>query len=55
MSRDDLDGLAADDTSDAAPTRDLCLRCRRPRAVCWCAAIVPVASRTRVVFLQHPR
>lgn len=23
--------------------------------MCWCAAIVPVASRTRVVFLQHPR
>jgi DTW domain-containing protein YfiP len=36
-------------------TRDLCLRCRRPRAVCWCAALVPVDSRTRVVFLQHPR
>lgn len=36
-------------------TRDLCLRCRRPRAVCWCADLVPIPSDTRVVFLQHPR
>ncbi|MCY1060017.1 tRNA-uridine aminocarboxypropyltransferase [Nannocystis sp. SCPEA4] len=32
-----------------------CPRCRRPRRVCWCDALVPVPSRTRVVFLQHPR
>lgn len=40
----------------SAPShRELCLRCRRPKAVCWCAALRPVPSRTRVVFIQHPR
>ena len=38
--------------SDARP---FCLRCRRPEAVCVCGALQPVDSRTRVVFLQHPR
>jgi DTW domain-containing protein YfiP len=27
----------------------------RPAAACWCAGIVPIPSRTRVVILQHPR
>jgi DTW domain-containing protein YfiP len=35
--------------------RELCLRCRRPRRVCWCGSITPVPSRTHVVFIQHPR
>lgn len=40
----------------AAPEfREVCLRCRRPRSVCWCAAITQVPSQTRVVFIQHPR
>lgn len=40
----------------AAPEfREVCLRCRRPRSVCWCAAVTPVPSQTRVVFIQHPR
>jgi DTW domain-containing protein len=37
------------------PHRDVCWRCRRPRRVCWCGDLHPVASRTRVVFVQHPR
>jgi tRNA-uridine aminocarboxypropyltransferase len=32
-----------------------CWRCRRPGTLCWCARLVPVATATRVVFLQHPR
>lgn len=36
-------------------SRPSCSRCRRPIRVCVCAALVPVESRTRVVFLQHPR
>jgi DTW domain-containing protein YfiP len=44
------------DVSDEAPEfRELCLRCRRPRSVCWCHALTQVDSRTRVVFIQHPR
>ncbi len=35
--------------------RDVCLRCRRPLSVCWCGAVTQVPSRTRVVFIQHPR
>lgn len=40
---------------EAVAHRDVCWRCRRPRRVCWCDAVLPVASRTHVVFLQHPR
>ncbi len=35
--------------------RDLCLTCRRPKSVCWCHALRPMQSATRVVFVQHPR
>lgn len=34
--------------------RPTCLRCRRPKKVCWCDALAPQPSRTRVVFVQHP-
>lgn len=37
------------------PHRELCLRCRRPRRVCWCNSVTQVPSRTHVVFIQHPR
>lgn len=36
--------------------RNLCLRCRRPESVCYCSQLPPrLETRTRVVFLQHPR
>src|SRR5512144_832505 len=35
--------------------RPTCRRCLRPESHCYCAHLTPVASRTRVVFLQHPR
>jgi hypothetical protein len=35
--------------------RDTCPRCLRPTAFCVCASLRPVASRTRIVLLQHPR
>lgn len=35
--------------------RAVCDRCRRPRRVCYCAALPQLATRTRVVILQHPR
>jgi DTW domain-containing protein YfiP len=43
------------DPSDARPHRDVCPGCGRPRVVCYCAAIEPLPTRTRVVILQHPR
>lgn len=41
--------------SELPTFRELCLRCRRPKAVCWCGAVTTVPSTTRVVFIQHPR
>jgi DTW domain-containing protein YfiP len=35
--------------------RETCWRCRRPRSACYCAALPRLDTRTRVVFLQHPR
>lgn len=35
--------------------REVCARCRRPRRVCYCAALPLLATSTRVVILQHPR
>ncbi|XXF79892.1 DTW domain-containing protein [Myxococcaceae bacterium GXIMD 01537] len=35
--------------------RPVCLRCRRPEATCYCAHLPRLETRTRVVFLQHPR
>ena len=35
--------------------RPRCLRCWRPARLCYCRDLVPVATETRVVFLQHPR
>ncbi|QRO01105.1 DTW domain-containing protein [Archangium violaceum] len=35
--------------------RSLCLRCLRPQVTCYCTQVPQVESRTRVVFLQHPR
>lgn len=35
--------------------REMCWRCRRPARVCYCSAVKRIATRTRVVILQHPR
>ena len=35
--------------------RPTCKRCLRPIAFCVCAELPVIASRTRVVLLQHPR
>ena len=35
--------------------RTPCLQCLRPEAACFCALLPKVESRTRVIFLQHPR
>lgn len=35
--------------------RDMCARCMRPQAGCYCAHITPIDTRTRLVLLQHPR
>lgn len=38
-----------------ATGRETCARCLRPQAACYCAHVKPVATRTRLVLLQHPR
>lgn len=35
--------------------REVCATCRRPVVVCYCAHVAPIETRTRVLFLQHPR
>jgi DTW domain-containing protein YfiP len=35
--------------------RSVCRACSRPQSVCLCAFISPLATRSRVVILQHPR
>src|SRR6187551_3259017 len=36
-------------------SREMCWECRRPTRVCYCAAVEPIDTQTRVVILQHPR
>ena len=31
------------------------MRCRRPQSHCYCASLPQLTTKTRVVFLQHPR
>ena len=38
-----------------ATARVVCMRCRRPQVVCYCAALTRIETATRVVILQHPR
>ena len=32
----------------------MCYRCFWPKALCWCASITPMPTRTKFVFLMHP-
>src|SRR5204863_7017150 len=36
-------------------SRETCYRCFCPKALCWCASIQPMATRTKFVFLMHPK
>jgi DTW domain-containing protein YfiP len=46
--------LLSRSVDDVVP-RTLCGGCGRPERVCLCAHVTRVASRTKVVVLQHPR
>jgi DTW domain-containing protein YfiP len=35
--------------------RVTCYRCFWPQPLCWCASITPMETRTRFVFLMHPK
>ncbi|MBL9201043.1 MAG: DTW domain-containing protein [Opitutaceae bacterium] len=35
--------------------RPMCYRCFWPQALCWCGSITPMETRTRFVFLMHPK
>ena len=35
--------------------RPICPRCFRPKSGCFCTGLQPIATKTRVVILQHPR
>lgn len=33
----------------------MCYRCFWPKPLCWCGSLVPMPTRTRFVFLMHPK
>ena len=33
----------------------MCYKCFWPQTLCWCASLRPMATRTRFVFLMHPK
>jgi DTW domain-containing protein YfiP len=36
-------------------SRVTCYRCFWPQTLCWCGSITPMATRTKFVFLMHPK
>lgn len=36
-------------------SRETCYRCFWPQALCWCGTITPMETRTKFVFLMHPK
>lgn len=36
-------------------SRETCYRCFWPKPLCWCASIQPIETRTKFVFLMHPK
>ena len=36
-------------------SRETCYRCFWPKSLCWCPSITAMPSRTRFVFLMHPK
>jgi DTW domain-containing protein len=35
--------------------RVMCYRCFWPKSLCWCGSLRPMETRTRFVFLMHPK
>lgn len=40
---------------DSFVPREVCLRCLRPKSVCYCHHLTSIETKTRIVLLQHPR
>ncbi len=55
LSSSSKSGSAGVGVGEGRVQRPTCLRCRRPVSACWCGELIPVESKTRVVFLQHTR
>jgi DTW domain-containing protein len=36
-------------------SREMCYRCFWPKALCWCPSLLPIETRTRFIFLMHPK
>src|SRR3954468_17094202 len=36
-------------------SRETCYRCFWPKPLCWCPSIQPMETRTKFVFLMHPK
>ncbi|MGC4068546.1 MAG: tRNA-uridine aminocarboxypropyltransferase [Polyangiaceae bacterium] len=42
-------------TAEIEEHRPVCMTCRRPKSVCYCAHVRPIETQTKIVLLQHPR
>src|SRR5688572_23613352 len=47
--------LNADQQSHPRMSRPMCYRCFWPKALCWCATIRPMETRTKFLLLMHPK
>ena len=36
-------------------SRPMCYQCFWPKAICWCTSIRPMDTRTKFLFLMHPK
>src|SRR5476651_953306 len=36
-------------------SREMCYHCFWPKTLCWCPTLLPMETRTRFVFLMHPK
>jgi DTW domain-containing protein len=46
---------ATANVSENRGTRPMCYRCFWPKALCWCASIRPIHTRTKFLILMHPK
>lgn len=42
-------------TCETQDYRPVCMICRRPESVCYCAHVTQIETQTKIVLLQHPR
>jgi len=54
MNQNDQASAGSTQTEDDKEYRQVCWRCRRPKALCLCPDEPPMETATRIVLLMHP-